>query len=140
MKKALTFLLIFSLMFYPQRESTAQKDSTITKQDVQTLNKKDAAVSAKIDSQLITAKKLVKGIEKKRPEKIVKFRTLIKNRVRTDSFYVYIDTCYGKYNIIQTPTPDTIWMERNKGKLKDFLKNIFNKKKEGRKDEIKVIQ
>lgn len=137
MKKALTFLLIFSLMFWPQRQSTAQNDSTNTKKDVINLDKKDSTLSVKIDSQIVVAKQLVKRIENKKP--VVKFRTRIKTHVRTDSFYVYIDTCFGKTNVIQTAIPDTVWMERNRPRLKEFIQGIFGHKPE-RKDEIKVIE
>jgi len=140
MKKALTFLLIFCPIFYPPQNGHSQDSTAVTKADARVLNLKDSVISAKIDSQLITAKQEVKRIENKKTERIVLFRTRIKNHVRTDSFYVYLDTCFG--NNVITTIPDTVWMERNKPRLKEFFKNLFHKKKNreihNQKDEKKA--
>lgn len=139
MKKTLTFLIIcFSFTMWPPPKSSAQSDSTITKKDVLILATKDSTLSVKIDSQIHTVKKQINKIVNSKPNRIIKFRTLIKRRVRTDSFYVYIDTCFSKNTFVKYPVHDTIWLQKEEIR-QSFFKRIFGKKKI-RKDEIKVIQ
>lgn len=139
MKKTLTLLIVcFSLMVWPPRAGQAQSDSVaITKKDVQILHKKDSIISNKIPNQLEKANKLIDEIVNTTPERVIKFRTVVKRRVRTDSFYVLVDTCLSKTQLIAYPVHDTIFLQP--AAKDNFFKRLFGKK-EQRKDEMKVIQ
>lgn len=138
MKKALTFLIVCCcFILWPPPRGTAQNDSIITKKDFKILDKKDSSLSVKIDSQLQTVKQQISEILKSKQERIVKFRTVVKRHVRTDSFYVLVDTCFSKTNFIKYLVHDTIWIQKEVPR-DNFFNRLFHKKE--RKDEIKVIQ
>lgn len=154
MKKALPFIFIFCLMVYPRRQSNAQSDSVhlkieqlqksglSTDKKLEILSRKDSSISVKINDGVKTVYQEIKRIKESAvPNRVFRFRPRLKPKIQIDSFFVYVDTCFYKNDVIHTKFyPDTIWMERNRRTFGQFIRDIFKGKKKSRVDKLEVVQ